>query len=171
MAMSRINRILTTLLIFGIIAGFSPWLWFGIYLIGVNTSQESSALSLRSSESNLVTVQNNSLVAPVNLPSPEIVVKKMKVIATAYSSSPEETDETPFVTANGTQVKEGIIANNLLPFGTKIRIPEIYGDKVFIVEDRMNWRKGYYHVDIWFPSKEEAKIFGAQKTLIEVLEG
>jgi len=171
MAMPKITRILTLLLVFGIVAGFSPWLWFGIYSMRINSAQDPTNLILENIESNLIIVQNNSLIATGNLLSPEVVVKKMKVIATAYSSSPEETDETPFVTANGTQVKEGIIANNLLPFGTKVRIPEIYGDKVFIVEDRMNWRKGYYHVDIWFPSKEEAKIFGAQRTLIEVLEG
>ena len=63
------------------------------------------------------------------------------------------------------------MANNLLPFGTEIRIPELYGDRIFVVEDRMSRKKSYYHVDIWFPSKEEAKNFGAERTYIEVLEG
>ena len=97
-------------------------------------------------------------------------VKKIKVIITAYSSTPEETDSTPFITASGKNVVDGIVANNLLPFGTKIKIPGLYGDKVFIVEDRMNKRKGKYHVDIWFPSKTLAKNFGAKLTYIEVLE-
>jgi len=44
------------------------------------------------------------------------------------------------------------------------------GTKFFVVEDRMSAKKGYYHVDIWFPSKEQAIRFGAFKTYIEVLE-
>jgi len=102
-------------------------------------------------------------------PEPK-VVKKMPVVITAYSSSVNQTDSTPFITAANTQVRDGIIANNYLPFGTRIRIPEIYGDKIFVVEDRMNKRKGNYQVDIWFPSFSQAKEFGAKKGYIEVLE-
>jgi len=58
----------------------------------------------------------------------------------------------------------------MLPFGTKVRIPQLYGDKVFIVEDRMHQRKGKYHVDIWFPEQIQAKEFGAKLADIEVLE-
>ncbi|KPJ73730.1 hypothetical protein AMJ48_00310 [Parcubacteria bacterium DG_74_1] len=74
------------------------------------------------------------------------------------------------MTAAGTGVREGVIANNLLPFGTKVRLPEIYGDKIFVVEDRMNSRVGYYHVDIWLPSYRDALNFGSKRTYIEVLE-
>jgi 3D (Asp-Asp-Asp) domain-containing protein len=49
-------------------------------------------------------------------------------------------------------------------------LPEIYGDKIFVVEDRMHSRKGYYHVDIWQSTYTEAKDFGAKRTYIEVLE-
>lgn len=121
--------------------------------------------------SQIATVQNNSLLAvssPFN-PEPE-VAQKIKVVVTAYSSTPWETWGDPFITAAGTGVREGIIANNLLPFGTRVRFPEIYGDKIFVVEDRMNSRKGYYHVDVWFSSYQEALSFGAKKTYIEVLE-
>ncbi|OGZ19591.1 MAG: hypothetical protein A2654_01300 [Candidatus Nealsonbacteria bacterium RIFCSPHIGHO2_01_FULL_43_31] len=103
------------------------------------------------------------------MPVPKIA-RTINVIITAYSSTPEETDSTPFITAANTVVKDGLIANNLLPFGTKIRIPELYGDKVFTVEDRMSSKKGYYHFDIWFSSTKEAKEFGAKFTNIEVLE-
>ena len=91
-------------------------------------------------------------------------------MATAYSSTVWQTDSTPFITAAGTGVRDGIIANNLLPFGTKVMVPEIYPDKIFVVEDRMHSRKGYYHIDIWFPTYIEAKNFGAKTTYIEVLE-
>ncbi len=117
----------------------------------------------------LVTIQENSLLAMSN-PEAPVKVKKVKVVVTAYSSTTWQTDDTPFITASGKTVEQGIVANNLLAFGTEIRIPELYGDEIFVVEDRMNWKKGYYHVDIWFPEYEQAKDFGAKSTYIEILE-
>jgi len=137
--------------------------------LGIFSEPQSALGSLEYQSLDLLTVQKNSLLSSSPLPEPK-VAKTIKVIITAYSSTPEETDDTPFITAANTTVKDGVIANNLLPFGTKIRIPELYGDKVFTVEDRMSSKKGYYHFDIWFPSKEEAKEFGAKLTHIEVLE-
>jgi len=122
-------------------------------------------------EEKLAIFNGNTLLpiaSPLN-PEPQIA-RSLTVVVTAYSSTPWETWGDPFITAAGTRVREGIIANNLLPFGTKVRLPEIYGDKIFVVEDRMNSRKGYYHVDIWFSSYWEAKNFGAKRTYIEVLE-
>ncbi len=98
------------------------------------------------------------------------VARRIKVILTAYSSTVWQTDSTPFITANGTYVHDGVVANNGFPFGTEIRIPELYGDKVFSVEDRMHWRKGNYHFDIWFPTYEQAKNFGVKYAYVEVLE-
>jgi 3D (Asp-Asp-Asp) domain-containing protein len=98
------------------------------------------------------------------------VAKTIKVVITAYSSAPEETDDTPFTTASGKHVADGIVANNMLPMGTKIRIPSLYGDKVFVVEDRMNKRKSDYHIDIWMTSKPLAINFGVKTAEIEVLE-
>jgi len=118
----------------------------------------------------LVILQGNSLfqVADINNPEPK-VVKTMQVVITAYSSSPLETDDTPFVTAAGTLVKDGTVANNKYPLGTKIRIPGLYGDKIFVIEDRLHWSKGGYQVDIWFPSRQDALNFGAKRTYIEIL--
>ena len=96
--------------------------------------------------------------------------RRMRVVLTAYSSTVEQTDSTPFITANGTYVRDGIVANNGLPFGTEIRIPELFGEKVFSVQDRMHWRKGGYHFDIWFPTYEQAKNFGVKYAYVEVLE-
>jgi len=97
-------------------------------------------------------------------------IKRIKVVLTAYSSTPDQTDDTPFITASGKKVKDGIIANNMLPFGTKIRIPELYGNKVFVVEDRMNRRKSNYHFDIWMPDRQSALNFGVTNAEIEILE-
>ena len=136
---------------------------------GISTIQQVFAEKLVLESAQLPSIQGNSLVA-VSKPQGEIkVVKKIKVMATAYSSTVEQTDSTPFITASGSTVRDGIIANNLLPFGTEIRIPELYGDKVFVVEDRMHSRKGNYHVDIWFPEYDQAKEFGAKTIYIEVL--
>jgi len=98
------------------------------------------------------------------------VVKIIKVVVTAYSSTPDQTDDTPFITASGKYVEDGIIANNMLAFGTKIKIPKLYGDKVFIVEDRMNRRKSDYHIDIWMPDRPSAVNFGVKTVEIEILE-
>jgi len=65
------------------------------------------------------------------LETPKSIVKRVKVVLTGYSSTFAQTDDTPFITANGTYVHDGIVANNGLPFGTQIKIPDIYGDKVF----------------------------------------
>jgi 3D (Asp-Asp-Asp) domain-containing protein len=112
---------------------------------------------------------------PTPVPSP-VKTKAVKinpiatyvVMASAYSSTPDQTDSTPFITAWGTQVRDGIIAANFLPFGTKIKMPELYGDKIFVVEDRMN-RRYTYKIDVWFPERSQAMEFGNKKVTIVVV--
>lgn len=106
----------------------------------------------------------------VDLSLSKSTIRRIRVVLTAYSSTVAQTDSTPFITANGTYVHDGVVANNGLPFGTEIRIPELYGDKVFSVEDRMHWRMGDYRFDIWFPTYEQAKKFGVRYAYVEVLE-
>lgn len=81
--------------------------------------------------------------------------------ATAYSSSPYQTDSTPCVTAAGTRVRPGVVASNFLPLGTLL---EADGE-IFIVEDRMG-RAGGYAMDFWFPATSRAREFG--RRIIEV---
>ncbi|MBI5153531.1 MAG: 3D domain-containing protein [Parcubacteria group bacterium] len=92
----------------------------------------------------------------------------LKVYITAYSSSPDETDDTPDITASGSRTRDGIIATNMLPFGTKVRIPRLFGKKLFVVEDRMHSRFSE-RIDVWFPGKQDAKNFGIRYAEIEVL--
>lgn len=103
---------------------------------------------------------------------PEIPVrparKTMIITVSAYNSLPEQTDDTPFITAFGTQTRDGIIATNFLPQGTLVRFPEVFGDKEFVVEDRMNERY-YYRVDIWMEHKVDAKQFGVKALKMEIL--
>lgn len=89
------------------------------------------------------------------------------VPATAYNSLPGQTDDTPFITASGTTTRHGVLAANFLPIGTRVKIPELYGDQVFIVEDRMNARY-WYKVDIWMESYEDAINFGVQNVTLEI---
>ena len=91
------------------------------------------------------------------------------VRVTAYASVPDETDNTPFITANGTHVRDGIVASNVLPFGTQIQIPELFGNKVFTVEDRMN-KRIKNTIDIWMPSVGQAVNFGIEHAQIVILD-
>lgn len=90
---------------------------------------------------------------------------------TAYTSDVAQTDDTPCITASGLDVcqrnEENVVATNFLPMGTRVRIPELFGDKVFYVEDRMNARY-YYKMDVWMKEFEEAKQFGVKYATIEV---
>lgn len=97
------------------------------------------------------------------------VVYTRYISTSAYTSRVEETDASPFTTASGAIVYDGIVAANFLRFGTKVRFPEYFGDKVFEVQDRMNPRY-YYNVDIWMKDHAEAKIFGRRVLKIEVLK-
>lgn len=94
-------------------------------------------------------------------------VRVLSVPVTAYSSEVGQTDSTPFITASGTSVRRGVIAANFLPIGTRVRFPDLYGDEVFVVEDRMNARY-WKRVDIWMEETADAKNFGLQHTTIEV---
>lgn len=92
---------------------------------------------------------------------------------TSYTSTIDQTDSTPCITANGFNLcehnQEDVIAANFLPFGTKVRIPDYYGDQIFTVQDRMNAR--YYHrADIWMKDRTEAYKWGIRSVTIEVVE-
>ena len=115
-------------------------------------------------------LQNDSILANRPILTPKTYKPKQvyTVSATGYSSTPEQTDHTPFITASGIHVRDGVIAANFLPFGTIIKIPELFGDKTFVVEDRMHNRY-WFNIDIWFPEKNLAKEFGIKVIKIEIL--
>lgn len=134
-------------------------------------------LSLPNEESQLVTLQGHTLIQTNNPITPISAIRgpvcptsnKRLVIITAYSSALEETDDSPFITASGSYVRDGIIAANFLKIGTQVKIPALYGDKIFVVEDRMA-KKNSHKVDIWMPSKSLALQFGVKRAEILVLE-
>ena len=103
--------------------------------------------------------------------SPPVAKKptqKIKIIVTAYSSTPDQTDSTPFITASNTRTRDGVVANNSLPFGTRVKFPQIFGDKIFIIEDRMA-PKNSHKADIWMPTRQMALNFGVKRAEMEIL--
>ncbi len=159
-------QIFSFILALEILAGILLW-----YPLKVFNAEAEINATPSISEDMLLVMQGNSLLSNRNTPPLAPGVKKTYLmIVTAYSSTPWETDNTPHLTSAGTYVRPGVVANNMLPLGTKIRIPELYGDRIFVVEDRMNPKKGFYQLDIWLPSYWEAKQFGAKKAYVEILE-
>jgi 3D (Asp-Asp-Asp) domain-containing protein len=116
----------------------------------------------------LATVQGQALIQSSNPDTLKVVAQKL-VAVTAYSSTADQTDSTPFITASGSDVRDGIVACNFLRFGTKVRFPQLYGDKIFVVEDRMAL-KNSHKIDIWFTTRNEAKEFGVKYLQVEILE-
>jgi 3D (Asp-Asp-Asp) domain-containing protein len=103
--------------------------------------------------------------APVDLSQ----VRTLPVTLTAYSSTEDQCDDTPHITASNKPVRNGIIAvsHDLmtewgLTFGQRVLIP---GHGLFEVQDRMNrrWQK---KVDIWHNDREAARLFGRQKGML-----
>lgn len=127
-------------------------------------------LALESEEyiDHLMLGDTSFLAAKVPPTKTQVVVSRQWLFVTAYSSTPDQTDDTPFITAANTHVRDGVVAANFAYFGTKMRFPTLYGDKVFIVEDRMNSRYPY-RIDIWMRTREEAKQFGVKIVPIEII--
>jgi len=96
------------------------------------------------------------------------VIFSATTTATAYNSMEWQCDSTPWITASGTRCREGVIAANHLPIGTKVLI-EGFGGQVFIVEDRMN-RRYKKRIDIWMREYDDALRFGKRTIKYYVLE-
>ncbi len=95
------------------------------------------------------------------------------ITITAYNSEAGQTDDSPCITANNFDVCENgvedTIAANFLPFGARVKIPELFGERVFIVRDRMN-KRYTNRVDVWMIEKPDAVNFGVKIAKIEVLK-
>jgi len=98
----------------------------------------------------------------------DLFSEKEKISATVYgySSDPAQTDDTPCITASGYNIcgeHKNIVANNCLPFGTKV----IIDGMVYDVEDRMAKRYGCDVYDLLFDSRDEAINWG--KRYLEII--
>lgn len=133
-----------------------------VLLTGYSYLPEAGSLVLETDEDPVV-LENPKLAL-----SESAVAETHHVIVTAYSSTPDQTDDTPFITATGNRVRDGIIAANFLSFGTRVMFPDYSGRKVYVVDDRMN-RRFPYRADIWMETREEARKFGIKLLKMEVL--
>lgn len=102
------------------------------------------------------------------------VIQTLYTTVTAYNSEVSQCWGDPCVTATGFNVCEhGIedtIATNRLPFGTKLRIPQLFGDRIFTVRDRMN-RRYHNRMDVWMISEKDARNFGVKRDVrVQVLK-
>lgn len=85
------------------------------------------------------------------------------VTVTAYSSTYGQTDSDPWITASNKKVEDGFAAINELKFGAKFMLPDLFGEKIFEVQDRKNKRYGSGWVDIWMSNTWRAKEFGIKR--------
>jgi len=97
----------------------------------------------------------------------EHTCREMPVTVTWYTSSVDECDDTPFITADGSRTRHGIVAvsRDLLgeiAFGDSVYIE---GHGGYVVHDTMNarWRR---RVDIWCDDKQEAIRNGIQNRMM-----
>jgi hypothetical protein len=129
--------------------------------------EEEATIDLGSIPTTIENTPEGRLFHPnITLQTPD---KRVHATITAYTSTPEQTDGSPFIAASGKRVHDGMIAANWLPFGTIVKIPSLFGEKEFIVEDRMNSRYGYGVLDIWFDSTtSEARKFGIRHRDVEI---
>jgi 3D (Asp-Asp-Asp) domain-containing protein len=121
----------------------------------------------------LLLSEANSSVSLIAAVKDYEVVDTYEIPISAYSSTVDQCDDTPCITASGFDLcahnQEDVIAANFLPLGTKVRIPEYFGDRIFTVEDRMNARY-YYKADIWMKDRASALVWGVRHTTIEVIK-
>jgi len=168
---TKIANLIEVLTLWGVVGGVIFSLFYGLAAVqGIALEKDDSF------DSEIIVYEENSLRANNTHYIPKGTMgsligeenKIYRVVVTAYSSSPYETDSSPYITASGDWVQDGIAAANFLSFGTKFKIPELFGDKIFVVQDRMHPRKRY-QIDIWFPLRSEALEFGAHYTYIELI--
>ena len=95
----------------------------------------------------------------------EVVSQEQTGIFTAYTACVEETDSDPTITASNQVVRKGIIANNCLPFGTKIKVR----NKIYEVQDRMHERFGCNKFDIYMCDRYDAVNFGIKELSYEII--
>lgn len=89
---------------------------------------------------------------------------RIKATITAYTSSPDETDDTPTITASGATTRKGVAAcPRFIPFDTKVYI----AGEEYVCLDRLHPRFDD-RFDIWFPNKNAAFEWGIREEEVRV---
>jgi len=138
-----------------------------------NTKTDAVETKITENRTNSVLKEEAAPIATTTIETGPKVIRVSTHSMTAYNSDPRQTDDSPCITANGFNVcehgVEDTIAANFLKFGTKVMIPELFGDRVFIVRDRMN-KRYTDRVDIWMKDYDDARKFGVKTAEIHVIE-
>lgn len=161
-----IKNLNDNLVVLALLSGFL-WHAFNPIVVLAKSESEIPVFSQKSQELVMSATYTERMFYPktkVELPD-----KKILAVITAYSSTVDQCDDDPFIAASGKRVYDGMIAANFLPFGTQVKIPSLYGDKIFTVDDRMNARYGYGRMDIWMDApRSEVNAFGVKRVEIEI---
>ena len=161
-SIKKYNEILVNL---ALLSGFL-WHAFNPVMVSAKNIEEIPVFSEKNQETVIMATAGDRLFAAKSQEKPDKVVL---AVITAYSSTVDQCDDDPFIAASGKRVYDGMIAANWLPFGTKVKIPALYGDKVFTVDDRMNARYGYGRMDVWLDApRSEVNQFGVKRLEVEV---
>lgn len=110
--------------------------------------------------------------SPIQLPIIQNYQTKLaeqtEVILSYYTASSDETDNNPFITADGTDLRQDkkVVACNWLPFNTLV---EIDGE-VYRVADRMNRRYQKPYMDVPVETKAEAFRRGRQTKQVIIFD-
>ena len=107
---------------------------------------------------NLLEPQEPQIITSTLPTIEELPYYETYITVTAYTSREQETDDSPYIAAWGDHVFWGMIASNAFPRGTKIQIPEYFGDKMFTVLDTMNLRYNW-RADVWMDDLDDARHF------------
>jgi 3D (Asp-Asp-Asp) domain-containing protein len=113
--------------------------------------------------------KSEELDATAKISPPEQIADARKMVAevSAYTSSIEETDDTPGITASGARVSSSSAACPArFAFGTRIRV----AGRVYVCEDRMaaRYRDGDFF-DLWMASRPAALEWGRRSVEVEIL--
>jgi len=162
-----LSELKVKIFILGCIISIGIILLFALYLASASSTVREGGVLTRK-----VARELNVSQAPPLVKTPEAfkydgkTIKTIQATITGYSSDVDQTDLDPFITASGSRVKLGIIANNCLQFGQTVSILGTY----YEIQDRMNKRYGCEYFDIWFSSRAEAIRWGVQKLAITIYE-
>ena len=158
----------------------NKFVWFSVFILTASiVYPERLAMAGIAAERNLdmATLESDHddeyvplvrLSQPIEVQLEYTKLRELYAQVSAYSSTKDQTDATPFVTASGTFVRDGVVASNYFPIGTLLRFPDYSGDKVYRVEDRMNARYTKV-IDIWMNERQTAKQFGRRSLRVEVV--
>jgi 3D (Asp-Asp-Asp) domain-containing protein len=133
-----------------------------------NTRTENADSSIFANMSAMVATSS-----PVTATSTKVTRTTRRVEVSCYTSEVKQTDASPFIAARGDYVQYGMVAANMFPIGTVMKIhgiPTVSDDEIFVVRDRMNTRY-QNNVDIWVTDKDMClHTIGRRMATIEIIK-